>query len=119
MATSSRSVNTNSRTSAADGHLRHNLPRIPARAAGRGRRGTAAPEGCHDRRRLQGAAPGVPRDLDLEDPLPGGPEVAVSPADAGRLPALHAGRYRAAAYDPAPAARRVPAAASDPLGARG
>ena len=64
-------------------------------------------------------AAGVPRHLDLQDPLPRGPEAAHAAAHAGRLPAVHAGRRRAAAHDPAPAARRVPAAAGDPPGAGG
>ena len=38
---------------------------------------------------------------------------------AGRLPPLQPGRRRTAADDPAPAARRVPAAAGDPPGAGG
>ena len=62
---------------------------------------------------------GVPGHLDLQDPLPGGPEAAHAAAHAGRLPALLAGRRGAPAHDPAPAARRVPAAARDPPGAGG
>ena len=60
----------------------------------------------------------VRRHLDLEDPLPRGPEAADAAAHAGRLPPLQPVRRRAAADDPAPAARRVPAAAGDPPGAR-
>ena len=70
------------------------------------------------RRGLQGARPGVPGHLDLEDPLPRGPEAAHAAAHARRLPALLDRRRRPAAHDPAPAARRVPAAAGDPPGAR-
>ena len=70
-----------------------------------------------DRRRLQGAVAGVPGHLDLEDPLPRGPEAADPAAHARRLPALLAGDVAAAAHDPAPAARRVPAAAGHPPGA--
>ncbi len=81
-------------------------------------RRAAAPEVGDDRRRLQGAGPGVPRHLDLQDPLPGGPEAARPAADAGRLPALHPDRHPAPADDPASPARRVPAAAGDPPGAR-
>ena len=76
-----------------------------------------APEGGHDRRRVQGAGPGVPGHLDLEDPLPRGSEAAVPAAYAGRLSALHPVRHPAAADDPPPPARRVPAASGDPPGA--
>ncbi len=62
--------------------------------------------------------PGVRRHLDLEDPLPGGPEAARSAPHPRRLPPLQPGRRRAAARDPAHAARRVPAAQGDPPGAR-
>ena len=79
----------------------------------------AARQVADDRRRLQGALAGVPRHLDLEDPLPRGPEAARAAAHARRLPALLDERRLAAAHDPAPAARRVPAAAGDPPGARG
>ena len=61
---------------------------------------------------------GVPGHLDLEDPLPRGPEAARAAAHAGRLPAVLGQRRLAPAHDPAPAARRVPAAARDPPGAR-
>ena len=63
-------------------------------------------------------ARGVPGHLDLEDPLPRGRGAAHAAADARRLPALRRGRRRAAADDPAAPARRVPAAARDPRGAR-
>ena len=94
-------------------------PGRPSRSPPRShRREPPAREGDDDRRGLQGAGAGVPRHLDLEDPLPRGPEAARAAAHARRLPALHAGRRRAAAHDPAPAARRVPAAAGHPPGAR-
>src|SRR4029450_9344139 len=65
-----------------------------------------------------GALTGVPGHLDLQDPVPRGPEAAYAAAHARRLPALRPIRRLAAAYDPAPAARRGPAAAGDPTGAR-
>ena len=77
-----------------------------------------AREGDDDRRRHEGAQAGVPGHLDLEDPLPRGPEAARAEAHARRLPPLLAVRRRAAAHDPAAAARRVPAAAGHPPGAR-
>ena len=92
---------------------RRRSPPPPAPDDGRG-----AAQVADDRRRLQGARAGVPGHLDLEDPLPRGPEAARAAAHARRLPALLADRRRAAAHDPAPAARRVPAAAGDPPGAR-
>ncbi|CAA9494151.1 MAG: hypothetical protein AVDCRST_MAG38-2817, partial [uncultured Solirubrobacteraceae bacterium] len=92
--------------------------RSPGRRGRRRRRGRPAREGDDDRRRGQGADPGVPRHLHLEDPLPGGPEAADAAAHARRLPAVLGLRRAAAADDPAPAARRVPAAAGHPPGAR-
>ena len=93
-----------------------------ARAGRSGRRpgqrlGIAAPQGADDRRRGQDPEPGVRRHLDLQDPLPGGPEAALAAAHPGRLPALQPDRRRAPAGDPAHAARRVPALAGDPPGA--
>ena len=49
-------------------------------ASPRGARRGAASQVDDDRRRLQGARPGVPGHLDLEDPLPRGPEAAVAAA---------------------------------------
>ena len=104
---------------ASDRHHQTTPTTSSLRRAGAGRRrGRATAEGGHDRRRLQGARAGVPGHLDLQDPLPRGPEAAHAAPHAGRLPALHPERRRAAAHDPAPAARRVPAAAGDPPGAR-
>ena len=74
-------------------------------------------QGADDRRRLQDPPERVRRRLDLEDPLPRGPEAAQPAPHLGRLPPLQPVRRRAAADDPAPAARRVPAAAGDPPGA--
>ena len=71
-----------------------------------------------DRSGLQGASNRVPGHLDLEDPLPRGSEAAFAAAHAGGLPALHPRRRGAAAHDPETAARRVPAAACHPPGAR-
>ena len=71
-----------------------------------------------DRHGLPPPAGRVPGHLDLEDPLPRGPGAARAAADAERLPALQRGRRRAPGDDPAAAARRVPAAARDPPGAR-
>ncbi len=85
------------------------------RAAGLGH---AAAQGADDRRRLQDPAERVRRHLDLEDPLPRGPEAAHAAAHGRRLPPLQPVRRRAPAHDPAPAARRVPAPAGDPPGAR-
>ena len=73
--------------------------------------------GADDRRRRQDPEPGVRRHLDLQDPLPRGPEAARAPAHRRRLSPLQPGRRRAPAGDPADAARRVPAAAGDPPGA--
>ena len=89
--------------------------RAPARL--RQRLGLAAAQGADDRRRGQDPEPGVRRHLDLEDPLPRGPEAARAAPHPGRLPALQPGRRRAAARDPAHAARRVPAPEGDPPGA--
>ena len=72
----------------------------------------------HDRKRVPPPAGRVPGHLDLQDPLPRGPGPARAEAHAERGPALQRGRRRAARDDPAPAARRVPAAARDPPGAR-
>ena len=50
-----------------------------------------APSGAQvddDRRRVQGAGARVPGHLDLEDPLPRGPEAPIAAAHARRLPAL-------------------------------
>src|SRR5436305_7491455 len=96
-ATRSRSANTGSPSSPADVDDRSS-PRAPA----------------HDRHRVSPAESGVPRHLDLEDPVPRGPGSSDAQADAGRLPALRRGRRRAARDDPASPARRVPAAARDP-----
>ena len=93
--------------------------RRPPEDAGRRQPQRRAREVADDRRRLQAARARVPGHLDLEDPLPRGPEAAHAAAHAGRLPALHAGRRGPPAHDPAPAARRVPAAAGDPPGAGG
>ncbi len=126
-ATRCRSASTSSPSTRADGRPRDTRRGEPAeRARGRARggrrhqrpaRARQAPEVAHDRRGLQGARAGVPGHLDLEDPLPRGPEAADAAAHSRRLPPLHAGRRRAAAHDPAHAARRVPAAARDPPGA--
>ena len=94
-------------------------PLAVAAAAADGRAGAAPRQVADDRRGLQGAVAGVPRHLDLEDPLSRGPEAADAAAHARRLPALLGERRVAPAHDPAPAARRVPAAAGDPPGARG
>ena len=79
--------------------------------------GQPAAQGADDRRRLQDPPERVRRHLDLEDPLPRGPEAAHPAPHLGRLPPLQPVRRRTAADDPAPAARRVPAAAGDPPGA--
>ena len=100
---------------AVDGRDRRPLTEDVPLPAARGRRGAA--QVADHRRGLQGAVAGVPGHLDLQDPLPGGPEAADAAAHAGRLPALRADRRVAAAHDPAPAARRVPAAARHPPGA--
>src|SRR5581483_803696 len=76
----------------------------------------AAP--ADDRRRLPPAEGGVPRHLHLEDPLPRRPGPADAEANAGGLPPVRRGGRRPAADDPAPATRRVPAAACHPPGAR-
>ena len=89
------------------------------RAGGRARGGAAPGEVADDRRGLQGARAGVPGHLDLEDPLPRGPEAAAPRRTPGGYRLYCAGRRLAAAHDPAPAARRVPAAARDPPGAGG
>ena len=86
----------------------------PARTAGIAE---PAAQGADDRRRLQDPPERVRRRLDLEDPLPRGPEAAQPAAHLRRLPPLQPVRRRTAADDPAPAARRVPAAAGDPPGA--
>ena len=88
------------------------------RGAPRARERLAAAQGADDRRRGEDPEPGVRRHLDLEDPLPRGPEAARPAAHRRRLPPLQPGRRRAPAGDPAHAARRVPAAAGDPPGAR-
>ena len=77
----------------------------------------AAPQGADDRRRRQDPEPGVRRHLDLQDPLPRGPEAAHAAAHPGWLPPLQPDRRGASAGDPAHAARRVPAPAGDPPGA--
>ena len=75
-------------------------------------------QGADDRGRLRAAAARVPRHLDLEDPLPRGPEAARRRgARQGGYRLYSPGRRVAAAHDPAPPARRVPAAARDPAGA--
>ena len=101
------------RCSARQGGTSGRARRPPAR-----RRRPAAAQGADDRRRLQDPRGRVRRHLDLEDPLPRGPEAADAPAHRRGLPPLQPGRRRAPADDPAPAARRVPAAAGDPPGAR-
>ena len=82
------------------------------------RRRLAPAQGADDRRRREDPRPGVRRHLDLQDPLPRGPEAARAAAHRRRLPPLQPGRRRAPARDPAHAARRVPAPAGDPPGAR-
>ena len=77
-ATSCRSASTSSPTWTSDEHR------------GRQRAAAAQGEGAHDRGRRQAARARVPRHLDLEDPLPGGPEAALAAAHAGRLPPLRA-----------------------------
>ena len=91
--------------------------RAPRDAASATPRRLAPAQGADDRRRRQDPEPGVRRHLDLEDPLPRGPEAARAAAHAGRLPALQPRRRRSPARDPADAAGRVPAAAGDPPGA--
>ena len=91
---------------------RRRIRRRSPRAAGRGKSLTIGAV-------CKALVAGVPRHLDLQDPLPRGPEAAHAAAHAGRLPAVLRGRRLAPAHDPAPAARRVPAAAGDPPGARG
>ena len=59
------------------------------------------------------AAGGVPRRHDLEDPLPREPGPARPRTHAVGLPQVLRARHRAAAVDPAPAARELPAAAGD------
>ena len=66
---------------------RNRRPCPPSSTDGR----AAAAQVADDRRRLQGARAGVPGHLDLEDPLPRGPEAARAAAHARRLPALLAG----------------------------
>ena len=124
-ATRSRSANSSSATWSAerDGRCR---PATRSAAAPPARRPAPASANGDSRPRKAltiGAVckilrPGVRRHLDLEDPLPRGPEAAHAAAHARRLPPLQPGRRRAAAGDPADAARRVPAAAGDPPGAR-
>ncbi len=77
---------------------------------------TRAP--ADDRRRLRAAEGGVPRHLDLEDPLPRRRGPRDPAADPGRLPAVRRGRARPSRDDPPPPARRVSAAEGDPRGAR-
>ena len=60
----------------------------------------------------------VPGRLDLEDPVPRGPGPAAAAPHAWRVPPLLGVGRRAARDDPAPPARRVPAAAGDPRRAR-
>ena len=87
-------------------------------AASRGAPRRLAPaQGADDRRRGEDPRPGVRRHLDLQDPLPRGPEAARAAPHRRWIPPLQPGRRRAAAGDPADAARRVPAAAGDPPGA--
>src|SRR3954449_12552676 len=105
---SCRSASTSSPTSSDESRTAYNRPPRADRPDPATRR-----EVADDRRRLQAARARVPGDLDLEDPLPGGPEASAAAPDAGRLPPLHAGRRTAPAHDPAPAARRVPAAEGD------
>ena len=95
-------------------------PERGSRGAGRSRRRRrlAAAQGADDRRRGEDPRPGVRRHLDLQDPLPRGPEAARAAAHRRGLPPLQPGRRRAPAGDPAHAARRVPAPAGDPPGAR-
>ena len=71
----------------------------------------------HDRLGLPAAPERVPGHLDLQDPLPRRPGPARAEADARRISAVQRGGRRAAGDDPAPPARRVPAAAGDPPGA--
>ena len=76
---------------------------------------TRAP--ADDRDGVQPPAERVPGHLDLEDPLPRGSGAAEAAPDTRRIPPLRRGGRRAPAHDPAPPARRVPAAAGDPAGA--
>ena len=66
-----------------------------------------------DRRGAQPPAGGVPRRHDLEDPVPREPGPARPRAHAVGLPQVLRGRHRAAALDPPPAARELPAAQGD------
>ena len=93
-ATSCRSASSSSCSSSVGTHVRdrHGRPRAPV-----------------DRRGPQPAAGRVPRRHDLEDPLPREPGPARPRAHAVGLPEVLRGRHRAAALDPAPAARELPA----------
>ena len=82
---------------AADRQVQADVPRAlmaavaasePLTSRDRGERRRA--EVDDDRRGVQGAGAGVPGHLDLEDPLPRGPEAADAAPHARRLPALHA-----------------------------
>ena len=66
-----------------------------------------------DRRGARPAPGGVPRRHDLEDPVPREPGPARPRAHAVGLPEVLRGRRRAAALDPRPAARELPAAQGD------
>ena len=70
-----------------------------------------APAAPVDRRGARAAARGVPRRHDLQDPLPREPGPDRAGADAVGLPQVLRRRRRAAARDPARAARELPAAA--------
>ena len=72
---------------------------------------------AHDRIGLPAPPGGVPRHLDLEDPLPRGPGAAGTEAHPRRVPPVQRGGCRAARDDPPAPARRVPASARDPPGA--
>ena len=96
------------RRRAPDRHVQAALPRGSAVTV---RHGGPLPP-VH-RRGPQPAAGRLPRRHDLQDPLPREPGPARPGAHALRLPEVLRGRHRAAAVDPAPPARPLPAAQGD------